>query len=75
MFGRFNPQLFIDIEPAEHNFNILGCHAKFLGQEPDHMIGCPARHRRCRDTDFKLLAFNLADSILFGAGLAQNIKH
>ena len=39
------------------------------------MIGYPTRHRRGSDADFDLPAFNLANSILFCAGLAETIKH
>jgi hypothetical protein len=75
ILGRFNAQLFIDIVPAEHDFNITDRHAELFCQEPDHMIGCPARHRRGSSADFELLAFGLADGILFCAGLAKDIKH
>ena len=39
------------------------------------MIGCLAAFRRGGDAYFELLAFRLADHILFCAGCAENIKH
>jgi len=39
------------------------------------MIGCSARHWRGSDTNFELIAFNLANNILFCARLSKNIKH
>jgi len=67
--------LFIDIESAKHNFNIIDCHSKFFCQESNHMICCFARHWRGSDTNFELIAFDLANSIFFCAGFAENIKH
>ncbi len=58
---RFDAQLFIDIESAEHDFDIADRHSEFLRQESNHVIGRLARSRRGGDADHELIAFRLAD--------------
>lgn len=71
--GRGNAQLFVDIFAPKHHLDGRHRHAKQRRQKPHHVVRRLARLGRGRHADLELRALGLANGVLAGAGLAQNV--